>query len=104
MKEYSPIQQSFLHAAGVFFYTMLVASILTNGEKLFGQMRNIYGPVAFLMLFVISATIVGLLVLAKPAMLYASGAKGEGVKFLGYTVGWLCAITVVMFLVQIFSA
>lgn len=104
MKEGSLIQQSFLHAAGVFFYTMLVASILMNGEKLFGQMRNVYGPVAFLMLFVISATIVGLLVLAKPVMLYISGDKAEGVKFLSYTVGWLCLITIVMFLVQIISS
>lgn len=104
MKEGLPIQQSFLHAAGVFFYTMLVASILINGEKLFGQMHHVWGPVTFLMLFVVSATIVGLLVLAKPVMLYVSGTKVEGVKFLSYTVGWLCMITVTILLVQIISS
>lgn len=94
------IQQSFVHAAGVFFYTIVVATILMNGGKIFGPMRTVWGPVTFLMLFVLSATIVGLLVLGKPVILYANGAKGEAIKFLGYTIGWLCLILALVLLTQ----
>lgn len=86
----------FLHYVGSFH--------INEWGELFGQMRHVWGPVTFLMLFVVSTTIVGLLVLAKPAMLYVSGAKVEGVKFLSYTVGWLCLITIAMLLVQIISS
>ncbi len=68
---------------------------MTNGERLFGQTQDtILGPMAFLLLFVLSATIVGSLVLAKPAMLYFADQKSEAITLFSYTVGWLVVITI----------
>ena len=53
-------------------------------------------PLAFLMLFVLSAAIVGLLVFAKPVMMYLEGAKKEAVTLVFYIVAWLALITVIV--------
>ncbi|MFA4937084.1 MAG: hypothetical protein WC575_02215 [Patescibacteria group bacterium] len=56
-------------------------------------MNTLLGPVAFLLLFVVSATIVGLLVLGKPVTLFLEGFKKEAVRLLFYTVICLIVIT-----------
>lgn len=94
-------QYALVHSAGVLLYIALVALIIQNGEKIFGKMQNFWGPVAFLLLFVFSALITGLLVLGRPAYLFLNGAKTEAVKMLFYTVGWLFIIMVVVLFVNI---
>ncbi|MCX6741456.1 MAG: hypothetical protein NTY61_03610 [Candidatus Parcubacteria bacterium] len=91
---------SLLHAIGVAIYVTLVALVMQNGEKIFGQMNNLWGPAALLMLFVSSAAITGALVLGKPVLFYLDGQKSEAVKMFGYTLGWLVVLTVVVFLIQ----
>lgn len=69
---------------------------MPNAERLFGKFENFWGgPVIFLMLFVLSAAIVGALVLGRPILLYLDGAKSEALKFFGYTLGWLFVILVI---------
>jgi hypothetical protein len=70
-----------------------------NGEKFFGKEDNFWMPVALLLLFVVSATIVGALVLGRPAYMYFNGQKQEAVRLLVYTVAWLVLITVLFFTV-----
>jgi len=53
------------------------------------------------MLFVVSATIVGTLVLGRPILLYLGGKRNEAPRFFGWTVGWLAALTLVLFLVRL---
>ncbi len=55
-------------------------------------MNTLLGPVIFLLLFVVSATVVGLLVLGKPIILYWEGYKKEGIKLLIYTV--ICLVII----------
>jgi hypothetical protein len=98
------MKKSVLHSLGhavlVFAYITLVATLLSNAQKLFGdQDNNFWIPVAMLMLFVFSATITGVLVLGRPAILYFGGQKKEAFQFLGYTAGWLFIFTVVAFVV-----
>lgn len=80
---------SFLDAAGVFFYVMIVAWIMTNGESIFGQMRSFIGPVIFLLLFVLSASITASLVLGRPIWYYLDGRKKDAIKLLGFTMAWI---------------
>ena len=87
------IAVSLINSLGVIVYVLLVAAIMQNGEKLFGKMTNFWGPFAFLMLFVLSASIVGLLTLGKPIMLYLNGEKKEAAQMLFYTVLWLFIAT-----------
>lgn len=89
---------AFIHAAGVLIYVTLIAVFFRNANKLFGKEDTFATPIAMLMLFVVSATITGSLVLGKPIMLYLDGAKKEAVKMLFYTVGWLTVMTLIVFI------
>ena len=91
------LSRSILSALGVFVYVAIVAWIINNGERIFGQAGEYWGPVAFLLLFVLSATITGLLVLGRPVMMYAAGMKAEAVRLLVYTIIWLIVIVVIVF-------
>ncbi|MDD5527523.1 MAG: hypothetical protein PHO56_00920 [Patescibacteria group bacterium] len=100
MKNSTLIVNSFLNALGVALYIVGVSFILRNGERIFGKMDNFLGPVAFLLLFVLSAAITGALTLGRPAVLYLENRKIEAVKLFFYTLGWLGVITIVVFAVQ----
>ncbi|MFA4941503.1 MAG: hypothetical protein WC582_02810 [Patescibacteria group bacterium] len=94
--------QSLIHSLGVLIYVIIVAMIMSNGEKLFGKTDTFWSPIAFLMLFVSSALITSSLVLGRPIYLYFDGRKEEAIKFLFYTIGWLFIITFIVFLSLIF--
>lgn len=85
---------SFGHALLVIAYTSGVAWIMFNSQRLFGRNDTILTPIALLMLFVVSATIVGALVLGKPALLYMDGKKPEALRMFAYTLGWLFLATI----------
>ena len=89
------------HAILVLLYTSGVAWVLFNGQRLFGKVTSFWGPLAVLMLFVVSATIVGTLVLGRPILLYLDGKKDEALRFFGWTVGWLAVLTLVIFMVRL---
>ena len=79
MEKSKLIKYAFINSLGTFIYVVLVALLMQNGQNSFGPMQNsILGPIAFLLLFVVSATIVGLLVLGRPGYLYFNGFKREG--------------------------
>ncbi|MBI4458039.1 hypothetical protein HY633_03700, partial [Candidatus Uhrbacteria bacterium] len=67
-------------------YIGLVATIPSQGRMLFeDRLPSIFGPMAFLMLFSLSAAVLGLLIFARPVMFYIDGKKREAVKLLVYT-------------------
>ena len=76
-------------------YITVVALIMQNGEKVFGEMNNMLGPIAFLLLFVLSAAITGSLVLGKPILMYLEGNKKEAIKLFLYTIGWIFVLTII---------
>lgn len=86
---------AFYHAAGIVIYVALIATILQNGEKIFGQMDKALGTITFLMLFVLSAAVTGALVLARPILLYLDGLKREAIKNFVLTVSWLFAFIII---------
>ena len=97
MNKTQPILHSLSHALLVFAYTSSVAWLLFNNQKIFGQAHSFVQPLAILLLLILSATIVGTLVLSKPILLYLDGAKIEALKFFGYTVSWIFLITLTIF-------
>ena len=101
MKNLSQKLHSLGHAILVFLYTSFVVWILFNGQKIFGPTESFWGPVLVLLLFVLSATIVGGLVLGRPLLLYLDGHKKEGLVFFGYTVGWIVLIIIIVFLLHL---
>jgi len=89
------IKLSLRNSLATAVYVVIVVLILQNAEKVFGTMRNIIGPIAFLLLFVTSAAITGFLVLGQPIMLYSDNQKREAIKLFIYTVAWLFVFTVI---------
>lgn len=84
-------------------YVVIVAVIIYNAEKVFGTMKNIIGPIAFLLLFVTSAAITGFLVLGQPIMLYLDNQKHEAVRLFIYTAAWLFVFTIIALALNLVS-
>lgn len=103
MKDSKLVLNGFLQAAGVALYIVVVSWIMNNGQKIFGKMDNVIGPVAFLLLFVLSAAITGGLTLGRSGMLYLGNHKTEAIKLFVFTVGWLFVFTLIVFLVSIIT-
>ena len=81
-------------------YVAVVAVIFSHADRVSGPLHpGIFGPLAFLLLFVLSALLTGTIVLLPPARLYLDGHKAEGVRLLLYTAGWLGLITVAALIV-----
>jgi hypothetical protein len=81
--------RALIHAAGVLVYVAAVALLMSRAEQMFGDEKTFLAPVVFLLLFIVSATITGLLVLGRPAQLYLDGFKRDAITMLAATVGWL---------------
>lgn len=99
MKIRDIVLQSLIHSFLVLIYTTGVAWLLTNAEKMPDHPKSFLAPVAFLLLFVLSATIVACLVLGRPILLYVEGQKKESLYFLGATIAWLFAFTFFFFFI-----
>ncbi len=102
MKNPGYFLRSFLHAAGVFVYVSFVAWLMFNNQKIFDEQDNFLVPVFMLLLFLISATVTGLLVLGKPIHMYMNGLRREAFTLLFATLVWLVlfflAVAVVLLL------
>jgi len=100
MKKNDLVKISLMGAALTTIYIVAVAYLMQNGEKVFGKMDNFWGPVAFLLLFVLSAAVVGWLVLGKPLIWYLNGKKTEAIDLFKYTIMWLFVATIVALVAQ----
>jgi len=97
MKNSKLLYLSLLSASGVLVYIFTVAWFMNNAQDLIGKIEGSVPAVLFLLLFVFSALITGLLVLGKPILLYLEGKKNNAVKLLFYTAGWMFLMFVVVF-------
>lgn len=94
-------QIAVLDALLTLIYVSGVATFMNYGEKIFGKQDSVLSGIAILMLFVLSAVIVGSLVLGKPLMLYLDNQKKEAVKILGLTILFLFVLTLIAMLLLI---
>ncbi|OGE83489.1 MAG: hypothetical protein A3B10_03695 [Candidatus Doudnabacteria bacterium RIFCSPLOWO2_01_FULL_44_21] len=94
------IKNSFLNALGTAIYIVLVVLLVNNLERFLPKEDNLLMPISALMLFVLSATVTGGLVLGKPVMMYLNGERPEAVRMLIYTLGWLALFTVIAFTIS----
>ncbi|MEK7505222.1 MAG: hypothetical protein AAB589_02995 [Patescibacteria group bacterium] len=87
------------HAILAFLYIALVAGFMSHIETFFDNQKpdTFVAPLFMILLFVLSATIVGTLVLARPILLYLDGRKPEALKFFGFTLLWLLILTLSVF-------
>jgi hypothetical protein len=92
------VWRSFLNALGTIAYVSVIATLMQNGEKIFGKMDNTTGPIAFLTMFVLSAAVTGSLVLGKPILLYLNNQKTEAIKMFIFTLCWLALAVIILLL------
>lgn len=83
-------------AAGVAIYVTLVVTVLFNGQKWFGEISGLWGPVLMLMLLCLSVAIVGLLLFGQPIYLLISGDKKAAFGQALLNVGWLFVLIVLI--------
>jgi hypothetical protein len=93
-------KQSLRYSGFVVLYVAAVATIMMNAPRIFGQsMSGVLAPIGFLMLFVVSAAVIGMLIFGKPVMLYVDGKKREAVALVVHVIGNLVAATVILLVV-----
>jgi len=96
------VKTGFFNALGTLVYIVLVATLMQNGDKIFGEVENSFiGPVSLLLLFTLSAVVVGGLVLGKPLMMYLDGKKKEAVSLFLATCAWIAGFTIVMIAIAV---
>lgn len=76
-------------------YIFLVSQLMQNGEKLFGHTNNAMGPFVILLLFSLSAAVVGGLVFGDSVILFFENKRDKGIKSAIYSVGWLGIYTAI---------
>ncbi|MCX6811159.1 MAG: hypothetical protein NT039_00480 [Candidatus Berkelbacteria bacterium] len=101
MKNSELVKTSLINAVLTIIYVFLVALLIWKANDIFGKMDNFLGPFAFLLLFTLSAAIVGSLIVGKPIFLYLDGQKKEAIKLLFYTIAWLFVATIIALLIQL---
>lgn len=82
---------------GLVAYVASVAWVMSNGEHIFGRLQGVVGPTAFLLLFVLSATVTGSLFLGYPLYLYFEKRKAEALRLFLTNVAVLFALTAFVF-------
>ena len=87
----------FFQAVGLTLYCSLVSILFWQGNKLFGNVPNYFGPFLFLIIFTTSALISALITLGYPFLLFWEKKQTkEALKLVGYTAGWLVLIAVLI--------
>jgi len=84
-------------AVGVFVYVVAVSWLLNSGTRWFARDPGLWAPIAMLMLFVLSAAVVGSLVFGRPILVFLDGRKREAVKIAIATIAIIAALTFLVF-------
>ena len=98
------LMYAILHAVCAAAYVGLVAFFMTNVGTLFGPAHGSLNATMFLLMFVISAAVMGMLVFGRPALWYLDNMKREAVALSLYTVGFLALIAALVFGFLVLSA
>jgi len=89
MKQKEYLLRGLANAAGVLIYISSIAWFIFNADQIFGEADSFLAPLLMLLLFVISASITGLLILGKPIGLYLGNHKKEAFFLLFTTLSCL---------------
>ncbi|MDD3661596.1 MAG: hypothetical protein PHG63_00875 [Candidatus Dojkabacteria bacterium] len=91
--------KTFRNTLGAAVYIFAVSQVMRSGETLFGNEDSVFMPFVFLLLFSLSAAVVGGLVFGLSVVQFFEGRKAESIRSAIYSVGWLGLYTVLGLLV-----
>ena len=101
MSKNATLKAGFLNALIATAYIAVVALVITNGESLFGKNDSVLNGMLFLLLFVISAAVMGVTIFGRPIMWYLDGKKTEAILLVSYTLALLLIIAIIVFLILV---
>ena len=87
-----------IESLGVAVYVVFIIYLLNNLAIIAANAQNTFGQITFLMLFVLSALITGLLVFGHPVILFVKGQAKDAARLLFYTSSSLAVITLLSIL------
>ena len=93
------LAKTFRNTVFVLIYIFLVSQVMFHGAEWFGNINNGIGSFVILLLFTLSAAVVGGLVFGESVMLFFDNKKRESVKAAIYSIGWLGLYTVFVLLI-----
>lgn len=95
----SIVQTAARNAFGTAVYIGCVAAFMSHTSEIFNgiEEKTVLVPFAMLLLFVLSASVTGSLVLGQPILWYLDGKKKEAVTLFVATLGCLFLLTVLAF-------
>ncbi len=96
MEKTKIVLYSLVHALTVLAYISGFAYAVHTAGNTFIDIPDMLGMVVMLLLFVFSAGLMALLVFGRPVYLFVTGMKKEGIMFLGFTMGWLLILILIM--------
>ncbi len=80
---------AFLQTTGLVIYIILLSLFINFIDPIIPRnTAQFYGPIMFLLLFIVSALISGLLVLGRADFLFWEKRYRESFTLIGWTVGW----------------
>lgn len=90
-------------ALGVAAYCSAIGFFVYNGENIFGKVDKptFLAPIAFLMLFSVSALICALIVFYEPYKLFIAKKGKEAVDLVVQTAAWLFMFAVVFLMMAV---
>ena len=101
MKLKNILQHALINSLVAVAYIALVVVIITTVGEQIEPENNYVGPTLFLLLFVISAAVMGITIFGRPILWYLDGLKQEAVKLLISTLGCLVAIALLFTIIVI---
>lgn len=95
--------KALLQALGVSMYCGVVGFVVYNSKQLFGDANgpSFLDPIAFLMLFCVSALTCALIVFYEPYKLFISKKGKEAVDLVAQTAAWLFLFAVVFLMMAV---
>lgn len=103
IKNFSLPFLAFLQATGLFIYIGLISLFLANANKIFGPVGGLLGPMAFLLLFIVSAIISGFLVLGRAGFLFWEKRYKEAFTLALWTLAWAVFYLITVFVLLFIS-
>jgi len=99
MQNSTLIKKSLINSTLAALYVFVLAFLMSNNKTISKGAPEFLIGVGMLLVFVISAIVMGYLVLGKPILMYLDGAKKEAVKLFYLTLTWLVLIAAIVFAV-----
>lgn len=93
----------FFQALGIVTYCTAIASIMSNGSKIFGKEDTFITPIAVLTMLSTSVLICGLMVFYKPYLLFFKGKKREAIDTVVSTAVSLFGFLILVFAIMFFT-